>query len=776
MDIEQENQNQNIIYNLCMPIQHHKDTLRTVTCNSKGLVLTGSFDKTCAFYQCDEKGNYSFIKDTFYHDDYIYVVKSDILDRGFFSGSKDKRIVYMDNEGNPLGEYLSDNNGHTATINSISQNKCDTNKFISGSWDTTAVIWDIEKQVGIKKLEGHAYAVTVLALPNGNYVTGSQDKALNFWDKNGVKINSIENAHSDIIRDIIISPLGQSIFTTSNDEHVKEWSFQGQLLNTWTAHESFIFSMCANNTTSQIFTCGDDRVVKVWKENGTFIQSLPHPNTIWDACINQLNNDLLTACADGFMRVFSINKDRWMNQEALEQYNNLCEMANAQSEEESGDKQKVDIDKLPLITEMASLKNIKDGEIRLFNNFGKAEAYCYKASENQWQLLGEVMGQSNKASKKYYPGDGVFKPGEYDYIFDVELEGKMTQLPFNEGDNILMTAEKFISREKLHKAYTDDIMKFLRTNTGKNKKKNKPTITQEKDYSKPKPTQKKVNTKDNKPQSTQHFSFPNLQPILYDSVNAEGPIKKIKELNDKIEENDPKNKKLQEYQIKLIEKVIKIIGNKSFYHNSTFSDIELKEFLNLFTAWHDDLLIPVFDVFRMYLLHPESGLLFKQVGGGIEQLAILLKNIKETTNNTIKILVLRCFCNLFNNDYSKSLLTVTKKDEILNILSSLQESDNKNIRSGMICLLFNYSCIFSSNDDSEGALQIVAIINELIGKETNEDNIITLLKTLANLFVINKNNRDMGNEMDEKSIINEVNDNGNSSIKELKEYLLILLE
>jgi phospholipase A-2-activating protein len=113
---------------------------------------------------------------------------------------------------------------------------------------------------------------------------------------------------------------------------------------------------------------------------------LPHPNTVWDGCINNLNGDLLTACADGFLRVFSTNKARWMSHEALEQYNNLCEMANAQNED-SGDKQKVDINKLPSITEMASMKNVKDGENRLFNNFGKGEAYCYKTSEHQLQLL-----------------------------------------------------------------------------------------------------------------------------------------------------------------------------------------------------------------------------------------------------------------------------------------------------------------------------------------------------------------------------------------------------
>ena len=764
-----------IVYNLSMPIQHHKDTLRTVACNNNGLVVTGSFDKTCAFYQCDSTGKYTFLKDTNYHDDYIYTVKSDVLDHGFFSGGKDKRIIYMDNEGNPLGEFISDTNGHTGTICSISQNKCNSNIFISGSWDTTARIWDINQQSCLLVLEGHAYAVTVLALPNNNYVTGSQDKNLNFWDKNGNKITSISNAHSDIIRDIIISPSGESIFTTSNDMQVKEWSFTGQLLNTFTAHDAFIFSMCANNSSHQIFTCGDDRVVKVWKENGTFQQNLPHPNTVWDACINNLNGDLLTACADGYLRVFSTKKDRWMSQEALDQYNNLCEMANMQSDESAGDKQKVDVNKLPSITEMASMKNVKDGEIRLFNNFGKGEAYCYKASENQWQLLGEVMGQNSAPSKKYYPGDGVFKAGEYDYVFDVELEGGITQLPFNEGDNILMAAEKFVGREKLHKAYTDDIMKFLRNNTGKKKKQNKPTITQQKDYSKPKNVPKKVNQGNSKPQATQHFSFPNLQYILYDSVKADGPIKKINELNEKIPENDPVNKKLQEYQLKLIAKVINIIGNKNFYHNSKFGEIELKEFLNLFTAWHDDYLIPVFDVFRMYLNHPESGLLFKQVGGGIEQLAILLQNIKNSNNMTIKILVLRCLCNLFNNEYSKSLLTVTKKDEILNILSGLQDSDNKNIRSGIASLLFNYSTTLCNSEDSDSALQICAIINELLAKETDEDNIITILKTLANLFVVNKNNRTMANEMDEKSIINDIKDNGNSNIKELKEYLLILL-
>ena len=40
-----------------------------------------------------------------------------------------------------------------------------------------------------------------------------------------MKITTVSNAHNDIIRAIIISPSGDSIFTTSNDMQVKNGLF-----------------------------------------------------------------------------------------------------------------------------------------------------------------------------------------------------------------------------------------------------------------------------------------------------------------------------------------------------------------------------------------------------------------------------------------------------------------------------------------------------------------------------------------------------------------------
>ena len=408
---------------------------------------------------------------------------------------------------------------------------------------------------------------------------------------------------------------------------------------------------------------------------------------------------------------------------------------------------------------MSNLKNIKDGEIRLFNNYGKGEAYCYKASEKKWELLGEVMGQKSTPQKKYYPGDDVFKPGNYDYIFDVELNDGITQLPFNEGDNILMTAEKFVGREKLHKAYVDDIMKFLRANTGKNKGKKKPTITQKKDYSKPVSKPKNLNQK---PQSTSNYSFPIMKYSLYDSVNSEGPNKKINELNSKINEGD-QNKKLTDFQLKQIGKVLKTIGEKTFYHNSTFDEYELKEFLDLFTSWHDDLLVPIFDVFRMFLLHPQSNMIFKKAGGGVEQLTILLLYLKNNKIQILSILAMRCICNMFNNEYSRNLLQV-KRQDILDLCGNFVENDNKHIRGGIVNILFNYSIIFSTLNDNEASLQICALISEILPKDNNVDNVILMLQSLGNLFVLNENNRTIGKDMDILENVNGIsveNDNGN---------------
>lgn len=671
MFVDSDFSNQNDTYNLSQQILHHKNILRTIACNNKGIVVTGSFDKSCAFfYRTEENGPYVHLRDTNYHDDYVYVVRPEILDRGFFSGSKDAKIIFMDNEGNPLGEFI----GHTGTVSDISQSDKDT--FISGSWDTTAKIWDINTQKCLFTLKDHSYAVSTLALQNKRYITGSQDKKLKFWDGEKL-IKTIENAHDDIIRDIKISNDGMTFYTCSNDYSIKHWTFDGELIEVLTGHEGFVFRLGFARGTNMMFSAGDDRIVKTWKNN-KFTQDLFHPNTIWDLAVNPINNDLLTACADGVVRVFSNNPSKWQTQVELEEYTNLCLLSNKQDEDQGNES--VDVSKLPKFEDIKFIKNPKEGEIRVFNNQGNAEAYVYKSSERKWDKIGDVLG--TKDTKKIYEGDKYFPAGNYDYIFDVDLEGRFSRLPFNKGDNCLVAAEKFINRENLHKGlYVDDITRFLRKNTGQEEPNENGNIQPNTGTGYKKIEPKKPEPRKNIPNS---IKFPKTTFTRYDAINTEGPLKKIIEFNTNLASSSHPHA-MSNQQIEFIKSFLKKLGSPQFYHTSTFSQNEVDTFIKILGRWPNEYIIPYLDTFRMFLLHPRSNDLFQKIGGGVQELTLILEILK-TGSEVQKILVLRILNNMFINEGSR-IFMAEKRQEMLDNSSVYLDSENKNIRNAIIGLL-----------------------------------------------------------------------------------------
>lgn len=65
-----------------------------------------------------------------------------------------------------------------------------------------------------------------------------------------------------------------------------------------------------------------------------------------------------------------------------------------------------------------------------------------------------------------YEGDRLFDAGEYDHIFDIDLgDGLMRKLPYDNGSNPLEAADKFIVREGLNRAYVEQIVSFVKSNS-----------------------------------------------------------------------------------------------------------------------------------------------------------------------------------------------------------------------------------------------------------------------------------------------------------------------
>jgi len=165
-------------------------------------------------------------------------------------------------------------------------------------------------------LEGHAHAVSVLSLPNGIIITGSQDKAIRVWF-NGQIQKQIDNAHDDIIRCFSEVP-GLGFASCSNDETVKLWSIDGSLINTFKGHSGFVFSL-HTLVTGEIASGGDDCTVKIWRTDGVCKQTINLPKTVW--CITQNTvGDLIVGGEDYKIRVFTRDEKRADQGEDLAEY------------------------------------------------------------------------------------------------------------------------------------------------------------------------------------------------------------------------------------------------------------------------------------------------------------------------------------------------------------------------------------------------------------------------------------------------------------------------
>ncbi|KAL2927495.1 Phospholipase A-2-activating protein [Bienertia sinuspersici] len=691
-------------YQLGTQLRGHEDDARRIcVCDNAGIV-TSSRDKTVRFWPVDSANQYKEMaspKIMVGHTSFVGPISwispnDEFPEGGIVSGGMDTLVMVWDLKS---GERVHVLRGHQMQVTGIA---LDGGDIVTSSVDCTLKRWRNGK--ALDSWEAHNSPVqAVIKLPSGELVTGSSDTTIKLWkDKTCVHTFT---GHNDTVRGLAVMS-GLGVLSASHDGSVRLWALTGEVLMEMVGHTSIVYSV-DSHVSGLVASGSEDCSAKIWKD-GVCVQSIEHPGCVWDVKFLE-NGDLVTACSDGVVRIWTTHVDRMADPTERESYSSHLSSYKISRKTVGGLK----LEELPGLDSLQA-PGTSDGQTKVVREGDNGVAYTWNMKDYKWDKIGEVVDG---------PGDGLKRPvldgKEYDHVFDVDIgDGEpIRKLPYNRSDNPYDTADKWLLKENLPLSYRQQIVEFIMENTDQK------TFSFDSSFRDPYtgsnayvPGQTSANHAVSAKPAFKHI--PKKGFLVFDVAQFDGILKKLSEFNNSLlSDENQKQLSLTDVETARIGAVIKILKDTSHYHSSSFADVDILLLLKLLNSWPLGMIFPVIDILRMVILHPDgASKLFKHINGGNDALTEIIK--KVTTKPVIpgNILTgLRALTNLFKNTCFHQWLQC-HCSEILDAFSSCYTT-NKNVQFAYSTLILNFAVLLVEKRDEEGQSQVLSAALEIAEAE-----------------------------------------------------------
>ncbi|GLT58147.1 hypothetical protein SLA2020_310670 [Shorea laevis] len=694
-------------YQLRCQLRGHEDDVRGICVCGGESIATSSRDRTVRFWTLDPSDKRKLLSSKILlgHSSFVgplaWISPNEEFPEGrIVSGGMDTMVLVWDLR---TGEKVQTLKGHQIQVTGL---VLDNKDIVSSSVDCTLRRWRNGQTV--ESWEAHKAAIqAVVKLPSGELVSGSSDTTLKLW-KGRTCIHTFVG-HTDTVRGLAVMPeLG--ILSASHDGSIRLWAISGELLMEMVGHTSIVYSV-DSHVSGLVVSGSEDRFAKIWKD-GVCVQSIEHPGCIWDVKFLE-NGDIVTACSDGVVRIWTTNLTSTADPVELEAYGSVLSQYKLSRKRVGGLK----LEELPGL-EALRIPGTSDGQTKVVREGDNGIAYSWSAREQKWDKIGEVVDGPDDGMKHPIL-DGV----QYDYVFDVDIgDGEpIRKLPYNRSDNPYDAADKWLLRENLPLAYRQQIVEFILQNTGQKDCALDPSFrdpyTGSSAYI---PGEPSSNSAISAKPSFKHI--PKKGMLIFDAAQFDKILKKITELNSALlSDPDKKNLSLTELEISRLGVIIKILNDTSHYHSSSFADVDIALLLKLLKSWPLAMIFPVIDILRMIILHPDgASKLLKHVENENDVLMEMVKRVTTDPALPPNLLTsIRAITNLFKNSPYHNWLQKHRSD-IIDAFSNCVSSPNKNLQLSYSTLLLNYAVLLIEKKDEEGQSHVLSAALQFAEEENAE--------------------------------------------------------
>jgi cytochrome c len=206
--------------------------------------------------------------------------------------------------GGPSAEAQDVLRGHGGPVRALALAPT-ARELVSGSFDSTLIVWDLERSAAKRVLRFHDGAVNaVVALSDGCFASGGEDNRIAVWCGNGERPAHVLTAHEAKITALAALDRGRMLASASFDRTVRMWSLPaGSPSRVVAQHRAPVTSLAVGADGREVVSAdmeGMVRATRIAEEAGQELAKLGTPVT---AAIVAADGEVVLAGADGKLRL-----------------------------------------------------------------------------------------------------------------------------------------------------------------------------------------------------------------------------------------------------------------------------------------------------------------------------------------------------------------------------------------------------------------------------------------------------------------------------------------